>query len=288
VTVVGLPGSREATIEGHVLSGAQHAKCELEYGAGEAYDSHVPCREELVGPGAAGATVVVSVTGLEPGTAYDYRLIVENSSGPSAPGEGKGTFTTQTATPLPGAESASEVGLSGALLSGMVAPEGTRTRYWFEYGATEALGESTPGGEVPAGRGEVQVTPEAISGLTPGTLYYYRLRAENQWHEAFGATQTFTTARSPSTTSPSGPEPGGSSTAPDGSSIAPLIPPLAPVPSTTPVPTGSKKAKKKVVKSKKVAKCKRGEKRERGRCLKKKRKRTVEKRSSPTSSRRTG
>ncbi len=91
------------------------------------------------------------VTGLEPGTAYDYRLIVENTSGPSAPGEGVGTFTTPIPMPLLGAESVSGVGASDATLAGTVATEGARTRYWFEYGETEALGQSTPGGEVPAG-----------------------------------------------------------------------------------------------------------------------------------------
>ena len=74
------------------------------------------------------------LTGLEPGAEYDYRVIIENSSGSSAPGEGKGAFTTQIRPPLLSAESASEVGSSSALLSGAVAPEGARTRYWFEYG----------------------------------------------------------------------------------------------------------------------------------------------------------
>jgi Subtilase family len=281
VALVGQPGAREATIEGHVLPGAQHAKCELEYGSTEAYGIDVPCGEDLAGSGDSGAAAVVHVTGLEPGAAYDYRLIVENSSGPSAPGEGTGTFTTQTATPLLSAESASEVGASGALLSGTVVREGARTRYWFEYGATEALGQSTPGGEVSAGAGVVPVAPEAVSGLTPSTLYYYRLRAENQWHEAVGATQTFTTASSPPTTSSGGPP----TTSPGGSELGmsltpPMSQPLTPTPSA---PTAPKKT------AKKTAKCKRDEKREHGRCLKKKRtRRAVEKRSSSASSRRIG
>ncbi len=273
-------GSGEATIEGHVLPGAQRAKCELEYGPTAAYGIRVPCTEDV---GGSGATASVHVTGLEPGTEYDYRLLIENSSGPSAPGEGTGTFTTQIRAPLLSAESASAVGSSSALLSGAVAPEGARTRYWFEYGATEALGQSTPGGELPAGAGVVTVAPEAISGLTPGTLYHYRLRAANKWHEAVGETQTFTTASAPSTTSSGGlptTSSGGSELSP--SLIPPMSQPLAPAPSAPTVPTAPKKT------TKKVAQCKRGYKREHGRCLKpqKKKRRAAERRSSPTASRR--
>jgi hypothetical protein len=285
LSVLASAGSSEATIEGHVLPGAQRAKCELEYGPTETYGIRVPCTEEV---GGSGATANVHVTGLEPGTEYDYRLLIENSSGTSAPGEGKGTFTTQIRAPLLSAEGASEVGASSALLSGAVAPEGARTRYWFEYGATEALGQSTPGGEVPAGAGVVTVAPEAISGLAPGTLYHYRLRAENKWHEAFGETQTFATASAPSTPPSGGPpttSPGGSELGP--SLTPPLSQPLAPAPSPATTPAAPKKT------TKKVAECKRGYKREHGRCLKqkkkkkkKKKKRAVEKRSSPTPIRR--
>ncbi len=289
LSVLASAGSSEATIEGHVFPGAQRAKCELEYGPTEAYGIRVPCKEDV---GGTGATANVHLAGLEPGTEYDYRLLIENSSGASAPGEGKGTFTTQIHPPLLSAESASEVGSSSALLAGAVAPEGARTRYWFEYGATEALGQSTPGGEVPAGAGVVTVAPEAISGLTPGTLYHYRLRAMNKWHEAVGETQTFTTASDSSTTSS-----GGSSTTSSGSQAASpsgpglgvsLTPPmsqtLTPRPSVATTPVGPAKTTKP---TKKGAKCKRGQKRVHGRCLaKKKPRRAVEKRSNPTSSRR--
>lgn len=289
VSVAAQADASEATIEAHVVAGAQHATCELEYGGSEAYGLRAPCDEALHGPGGVAS---VHLTGLEPGSEYDYRLIVENSSGPSSSGEGKGTFTTKISAPLLSAESASEVGPSGALLAGTVAPEGARTRYWFEYGATEALGQSTPGGEVPAGARPVEVTPETISGLTPDTVYFYRLRAENRWDEAAGAMQSFTT-----TTSPAGSSPGGSSTpssgtspptSPDGSQpggslSAPLSQPLAPTPTATTTPTIPARQPKTAHKS---AKCKpedrrNGDKRMHGRCLKKKStRRPVERRSS--------
>jgi len=272
-------GASETTIEGQVLPGAQHASCQLEYGTTEAYGLRAPCNEGLIRSADSGAVASVHVTGLEPGTAYDYRLIVENTSGPSAPVEGVGTFTTPIPTPLLSAESVSGVGTFDATLAGTVATEGTRTRYWFEYGATEALGQSTPGGEAPAGPGEAPVGPEAISGLTPDTVYYYRLRAANRWHEAFGLTQTFTTASSPPPASPGGssttPSGGSSTTSPGGSELGVSLTPPMNQP-LTPTPSAPTTAPKKT--AKKVAKCKRGQKREHGRCVKTKKKRPVEKR----------
>ena len=137
---------------------------------------------------------------------------------------------------------------------------------------------------MPASTDVVTVAPEAISGLTPATLYHYRLRAKNKWHEAVGETQTFTTASDSSTTTSGGPP-----TAPSGSELGPsLTPPMsqplapAPSPATTPAAPG-----KTTKTTKKVAKCKRGYRREHGRCLKqKKQRRAGEKRSSPTTSRR--
>ncbi|MGA9284158.1 MAG: S53 family peptidase [Solirubrobacteraceae bacterium] len=283
VSVLASAGSSEATIEGHVLPGAQHAKCELEYGTTETYGIHVPCKEDV---GGSNATANVHVTGLEPGAEYDYRLLIENSSGQSALGEGKGTFTTQIRAPLLSAENVSEVSSSSALLSGAVAPEGARTRYWFEYGETEAFGQTTLGGEVPAGMGVVTVVPEGISGLKSDTLYHYRLRAENKWDEVSDEPRTFTTASAPLPTTGDSPIVPPAGTGPEGPLTVTLSPPLALPPAAGKAPTKPKKN------TKKVTKCKRGEKRVHGKCIKvkkqreKTKKRVVEKRSRPTSNRR--
>jgi hypothetical protein len=131
--------------------------------------------------------------GLEPDTTYYYQVVAENKAGKSLPSEGKGTFKTLTVTPDVTGESISGVSTTTAALAGALDPEMARTRYYFEYGETEAYGQNTPGGEVAASAGEVHVGPETIAGLKPGTTYYYRLRAVNAWNEAVGEAKTFTT-----------------------------------------------------------------------------------------------
>jgi hypothetical protein len=185
----------EATIEARTSPDAQAATCEVQYGTSEAYGSTASCKEGL---GNNGERVIASahVTGLKAGTAYYYRVVVENQIGKSSPSEGQGTVTTQPNKPAVIGASGWGASTTTAVLSGTIKPELASTRYHFEYGATQALGHSTADQEVSASTGEVQVGPETITGLQPGTKYYYRLRATNVSGVTIGETETLTTLTS--------------------------------------------------------------------------------------------
>ena len=182
----------EASFEAQVDPNAPQTTCEVQYGTSESYGSKVPCKEAL-GTSGHRTSASAHAAGLEPDTIYHYQVIVENEAGKSLPSEGKGTFKTQMVTPGVTGEFVSEVSTTTAVLAGALDPEMARTRYYLEYGETEAYGQRTPGSEVGASAGEVQVGPETITGLKPGTTYYVRLRAVNAWNEAVGEAKTFTT-----------------------------------------------------------------------------------------------
>lgn len=89
---------------------------------------------------------------------------------------------------------ASPVTATRASLSGFVDPNGTASTYHFEYGTSPAYGSQTS--PAFAGSGTTAVTASAnLSGLRPNTTYHYRLAAANVAGAAFGADQTFRTAR---------------------------------------------------------------------------------------------
>jgi len=62
-------------------------------------------------------------------------------------------------------------------LKGTVAPNGSQAETWFEYGKTAAYGSRVDGPLISAAAPETPVSVP-LTGLTPDTLYHYRLVAE--------------------------------------------------------------------------------------------------------------
>jgi hypothetical protein len=91
-------------------------------------------------------------------------------------------------------EPASGVGSAGATLNAKIDPEGFATTYRFEYGTTTAYGTSVPSVAKSAGAGTAPVAgSQAVTGLTAGTTYHYRVIAANEIGQSFGEDLTFTT-----------------------------------------------------------------------------------------------
>lgn len=89
---------------------------------------------------------------------------------------------------------ATAVTATGATLNGTVNPNGSSTTPSFDYGPTNAYGSTVAG--VPAvvtGTGAAQVAA-AVSGLTPGTTYHYRLTGTSAGGMVRSADVIFTTA----------------------------------------------------------------------------------------------
>jgi hypothetical protein len=140
------------------------------------------------------------ITGLAPATTYTYRLIATNEFEEEATGT-EGTFTTSPA-PSPTAQttSATQITPTGALIAGLVNPDGLPASYTFELGIYNTT--STQYGVVftgPAGSSS-QAVEETLSltGLQPGTTYSYRITVSsgyinNETHTTQAPPSQFTT-----------------------------------------------------------------------------------------------
>jgi hypothetical protein len=110
-----------------------------------------------------------------------------NSSGAEAPLAERWNGTTWTIqvgtppSPIVATRSVSGVGTGSATVSGTVNPNGTTTTYHFDYGTSSNYGSQTPAPPDPsAGSGTTaQTESTTLTGLSPNTLYHYRIQATN-------------------------------------------------------------------------------------------------------------
>jgi phosphodiesterase/alkaline phosphatase D-like protein len=92
--------------------------------------------------------------------------------------------------------SATNVTTGSAVLTGTVNPNGASTGYSFSYGTTSALGTTSPAKHAGHGTKSVAVK-QSITGLIPGTTYYYQLGALSTKGGSNGQVRTFKTAGPP-------------------------------------------------------------------------------------------
>jgi hypothetical protein len=83
-----------------------------------------------------------------------------------------------------------------ALLRDDVNPEGSTTHYFFQWGLTTAYGGQSPAASAGAGTKSVAVKFTATA-LVPGTVYHYRLVAQNGVGQTLGDDQAFRTGGPP-------------------------------------------------------------------------------------------
>jgi hypothetical protein len=166
----------------------------IEYGTSTAYGFSAPEGGGEVGEQSADTAVATTLTGLQPGTLYHFRVSAEDGiEGPQTGADA--TFITAPAA----AASASEVTTKQATLRGIIDPHGAATTYHFNYGPSTAYGASTPEVAGGSGNGEGTVS-EHISGLSPSTTYHVQVIATSNGITHSGADGTFTTQPGPSAT----------------------------------------------------------------------------------------
>lgn len=120
-------------------------------------------------------TVSQPVTGLRQGTTYYVRA---TSTSPA------GTTVTTTSFQTAGPPTSSKQWTSGSTttsttFNAQVHPHRLATSAWIEWGTTTGLGRRTATVSLPGLTYEKTVSSGAITGLTPGATYYYRVVAQN-------------------------------------------------------------------------------------------------------------
>jgi DNA-binding beta-propeller fold protein YncE len=194
------PGS--AVLNGIVNpAGAPVSECFFEYGPTTSYGSLAACEGPDAGELGSGSTAVevhARVTGLAREGTYHFRLVAGNARDVNAGlglDEPVRSGDASFGPPLIASESVARVTSSSAHLGALVNPDDVETRAWIEYGPTPGYGERSPEVDLGSGAaGEPVVVP--VAGLTPGTVYYYRVHAESVLGDVLGEGRVFVTQRS--------------------------------------------------------------------------------------------
>ena len=96
---------------------------------------------------------------------------------------------------------ATSVGVTGATLNGSVIPNGLATDAWFEWGTDSTLASFSTTGTQAVGSGTTsQAINQALTGLTTGTTYYYRVAASNGAGTSKGTVLSFLPGAAPTVT----------------------------------------------------------------------------------------
>src|SRR5438477_1414015 len=139
-----------------------------------------------------GNAISRSVTGLNAGTAYYYRVRAYNGVGTSGNSNIVNVTTLSgTGPPVVITNPATLVASFSATLNGSVDPHGLATNVYFQYGTTTSYGLTTA---IQSKTGNTYQNVVAnISGLTASTTYHFRIVAMNSAGTVNGADRTFTT-----------------------------------------------------------------------------------------------
>lgn len=114
--------------------------------------------------------------------------------GPTGEGTPDNVFTS--IVPAGATGFATKIETKGTTLNGIVNPNSTATKYYFQYGTTESYGKATTEESVSAGTSDVEES-KAIIGLTGGTKYDFRIVTTNTNGTTYGLNQVFTTLPNP-------------------------------------------------------------------------------------------
>jgi Fibronectin type III domain len=184
-------GPTTATVSGSVNPNGTATSWYVEYGPSTSYGSKTPTTS--AGSGTGSIAISATLTGLQPGSSYHYRVVATSSAGTAHGADG---LLTTAAAPQVVTGSASSVTPTSATLNGTVNPSGRATTWYFEYGTSTSYGTKTQAKDAGSGTSPVAVSAQ-VTGLKTGSLYHFRIVATSDAGTSRGSDQTFRPAAAP-------------------------------------------------------------------------------------------
>ncbi len=184
-----------ATLNGLVNPNGYSATYWFEYGTNQNVSNNT--NSQSAGSGNNSINVYSSIGNLTSNTTYYFRVVAQNSYGTTY--GSILSFVTQDggggddcSAPYVQTRSANSVYESSAQLNGTINPNSCSSTYWFEYGTSHNLGNSTSYQSAGSGNGSFNVS-SYISGLSQNRTYYFRIVGQNNGGTSYGQILNFST-----------------------------------------------------------------------------------------------
>jgi hypothetical protein len=180
-----------ATLNGTVNPSSRATTWYFDYGTSTSYGKKTTTGN--AGSGTSAIAVAAPVTGLTSGRTYHFRLVATSDAGTS---RGSDRTFVASGAPTVTTKPASSVKDSSATLNASVSANGQATAVYFDYGTTTNYGLKTAAKSIGSGGGSTNVAIGA-TGLTPSTVYHFRVVATNAAGTNTGSDQIFATTGPP-------------------------------------------------------------------------------------------
>lgn len=188
-----------ATLNGFAEMGGINGYAWFEYGTDLNFGNTTTLNAFVVNDG-GGGTYSTNISGLTANTTYYFRAVAQNSSSAivranvmsfttSFSNSGNNNQLTPTAITTSGAVLADNTAQFNALI---LTGNSSNANTWFEWGPTPSLGNQTV--IITASGGPAVRHTNTITGLTPGTAYYFRAVAQNSYGTSDGTILSLVTS----------------------------------------------------------------------------------------------
>ena len=173
----------------------------FEWGTDSVLSTSTSTPAQSIGSGLSIVPVSTQITGLAENTKYYFRVCASNAKGEIESAITSFTTSSPGAAPAITTLASTSVGATTATLNGNVTANGLATDAWFEWATNAGLSgfSSTPTQSVGSGTTSVSANA-ALTGLTTGTTYYYRVAASNSSGTTKGSILSFTPGAAPAVT----------------------------------------------------------------------------------------
>jgi hypothetical protein len=173
--------------------GTPITNCTFEWGSSTEYNHSVPCDQAT--PIAGQTSVTATITGLTPAAIYHFRIVASSANAVGSKGDDR-SFQPSGPPELSNVAT-SEVFSDGARMNSDIDPAGSTTTFKFEWGTAPCSANPCTSVTTPEGALKTPVGAESVfyvlTGLTPGTTYYWRVVAVNNNSTVSSPDQEFVT-----------------------------------------------------------------------------------------------